>query len=377
MASTSNSSSSSTANINNKPIMSPPSSSMPTTSNLFPRQPFFTRLSLFFRVWSFKTFVFFGLRLLRLTKRAQIQSVAATYTKTYPSCPGLECRVFLPPSVSSTPASSSSTEESQPQKPLLPLYINIHGGGFAIGDPQIDDAFAHHFSSTHNIVVVSINYYKAPLYPFPSLLDSAAALTRAVLDDKSLPVDTTKVATGGFSAGGNICLAVAQYADIRSRVKALVPIYPVVDFSGRYKGEYKPNREGKRDALEGMAGMFNWAYLNPGQDQRDPLLSPIYAKREDLPGRIFFVGAQYDVLCREAEVMARKMAGWEDGEVERDLGVEGEGWEKEGMKWKMISDVQHGFTHVEATGEKEVERKKVCDGLYLDMAVWLRKVWDE
>jgi acetyl esterase/lipase len=216
---------------------------------------------------------------------------------------------------------------------------------------------------------VSINYRKAPSCPFPDLVQDAAEIAKAVLNDPELPIDHSKVAIGGFSAGGNLALAIAQMEGLRGKFSHAIAIYPVVDFSGTFKGTFKTTKDGKRDILENTSRLFNWGYISMGQDLADPLLSPIYAKREDLPNRIFFIGAEYDVLCHEAEVMALRLAGHgENPEVGHD-----ESWENKGIRWWKIPDVQHGFTHVVKRGKAEVERKRISEAMYQEMAEWLRR----
>jgi acetyl esterase/lipase len=233
-----------------------------------------------------------------------------------------------------------------------------------------DDEFCHYFANEFNFCVVSIDYRKAPSCPFPFLVEDAAEVGKAVLADDDLPVDHSKVvALGGFSAGGNLSLAIAQMDGLRGRIGTVIPIYPVVDFSGAFKGSFKTTKEGKRDALEKTAHLFDWGYVSAGQDLRDPLLSPIYAKRESLPPRIFIIGAEYDVLCHEAEVMALRLAG--HGPFP-EVGS-GDSWEREGIKWRKVLDVQHAFTHVKKRGRQEAQRKKQCKDLYKEMAGWLRE----
>lgn len=198
-------------------------------------------------------------------------------------------------------------------------------------------------------------------------MHDAAEVARAVLEDVDLPIDHTKVAMGGFSAGANLSLAIAQMEGLQGRIGHLVPIYPVVDFSGTFKGTFKITKDGKRDMLEKTGVLFNWAYISTGQDRTDPLLSPIYAKRENLPPNIFFIGAENDVLCHEAEVMALRLVG--DG-PNPEVGS-GDSWERDGIRWRRVLDVQHGFTHVRKMGVEEVKRKKQCEELYEDMANWL------
>lgn len=219
---------------------------------------------------------------------------------------------------------------------------------------------------------MSINYRKAPSYPFPYGVQDAAETAKAVLTDPELPIDHSKVALGGFSAGGNLSLAIAQMEGLRGGITSLIPIYPVVDFSGTFKGTFKTTKDGKRDILEKTSALFNWAYISQGQDRMDPLLSPIYAKREDLPPNILFIGAEHDILCYEAEAMALRLVGHGP---KPEVGKQ-DSWEENGIRWRKVLDVQHGFTHAPKRGEEEVQRKKQSEEVYKDMGCWLEKTFN-
>lgn len=290
-------------------------------------------------------------RIMRFTHAAKLQKSLPTYTKRYPVRPMLENRVFIP-------------SNAQPGR-KYPLLMVIHGGGFALMDPSADDEFNRHFANEHGFVVVGVNYRKAPTNPFPDPVHDVAEIVRAVLADQELPVDYSNVAIGGFSAGGNLTLAVAQLPGIKEKVRSLLPVYPVVDFSGRYKGEYRTSKEGKPDVLKDIGPLFSWAYIPPEQDLFDPLLSPIYAGRQKLPQRMFFVCAEYDYLCHEAEIMAKKLAGLEGTDET------GPDWEENGIRFRMIPDVVHGWTHMPKSGEAEVTRRKDLEALYRECAEWL------
>ena len=220
---------------------------------------------------------------------------------------------------------------------------------------------------------MSIDYRKAPSCPFPFVVEDAAEVAKAVLADDDLPVDRSKVALGGFSAGGNLSLAIAQMDGLQGRIGTVIAIYPVVDFSDAFKGSLTTAKYGKWDPSELIARLFNWGYVSAGQDLRDPLLSPIYAKRESLPSRIFMIGAEHDVLCHEAEVMALRLAG--HGPFPQ-VGS-GDSWEREGVKWRKVLDAQHAFTHMEKRGRQEVQRKKQCEELYREMAGWLGEIIED
>ncbi|EXJ55574.1 hypothetical protein A1O7_08502 [Cladophialophora yegresii CBS 114405] len=335
----------------------------PTTTTTTTRgpTPLLTRLRFLLRIYTMKLAVSLFLRLMRIAAiitRRSSSSTLPTYTKRYAIRPQLSNRIFIP--------------RSHVPGTTHPLLIMIHGGGFALCDPSLDDFFNRAMADQHDFVVVSVNYRKSPSHAFPVPVHDCAEITRAVLADTDLPVDLTAcpVSLGGFSAGGNLALAIAQLPGIRERVESVVPVYPVVDFTGRHKGPYRPTPDGKEDRLKEMGPVFSWAYIPVGQDLADPLLSPICVRsREALPRRIFFVGAEYDYLCHEAEIMARRLAYGEEDKT----GEVGDEWENDGIKWRKVKGVVHGWTHMPEKGDKEVSRQNELKTLYREIAQWLRE----
>lgn len=78
--------------------------------------------------------------------------------------------------------------------------------------------------------------------------------------------------------------------------------------------------------------------MNVGQSLHDPQLSPVFAKQETLPPKIFFIGCEYDLLCRESEVMAEKMVRERSGQTVKS----GDSWEQAGIKWEKVLAEEHG-----------------------------------
>ena len=66
--------------------------------------------------------------------------------------------------------------------------------------------------------------------------------------------------------------------------------------------------------------------------------------------------------------MAKKLVNAEDDE---SIG-ETEPWSRDGVKWYIAKDVQHGYTHTSAKGQEEEHRKKVVEDTYDEMARWLK-----
>ena len=253
----------------------------------------------------------------------------------------------------------------------LPLYISVHGGGFALPGPDIDDDFASRFANKHGICVVSIGYRRAPRHFFPYPVHDCAALAEAVVDDPDLPVDRKKVAMGGFSSGGNLSLAAIQLDSLKGKISGVVGFYPPVDFARPVAQKFKdrPLTPGKKDMLAATGSWFTWAYVPQETDRKNPLLSPIYAKKEDLPPKVCLIGCELDMLCKEAQDMADRLAETEEG-VKKIL-ADGNGWEKGGVRWEKVIGEEHAFDHAESKGEGGIARSKRAEELHDSVARWL------
>ena len=285
-----------------------------------------------------------------------------TYLKSYAECPGITNRVFVPSDYKSGSAA-------------LPLFIDIHGGGFAIGAPLLDDPDNIELSQKHGICVVSIGYRLAPKYPFPIPVQDCAAAIQAVLADPDLPADKSKVAVGGYSAGGNLALAATQLNGLNKRIKGAVAYYPSTNWteSREEKLEKATSPPGKKDMLVDMIPMLNLGYIDYNQDRRDPLLSPHFAERAALPEKLYILGCEYDLLCSEAEETAEKNAELETGQKVAD--IEGVGWTKGRVRWRKILGVEHGFNNVVNSMKEAPERKRLLEkraDMHADVARWLK-----
>jgi acetyl esterase/lipase len=293
-----------------------------TPKKYAPTLSVFKRLQLAIRLRLFK---FVTSTLINLINLPGIRdnSTLPTFIKVYPCRPNLKNRVFIPKSWKSGDA-------------LLPLYIDIHGGGFALVNPITDDKFCSYFSNANKVLVVSLDYPKTPQYQFPAPVEAAVDLVNAVLQDEALPLDKNKVAIGGFSAGANLALAATQHESLQGKIKGAVPYYPPVDFTTPIAVSLaaRPKDAGP-DMLEADGPMFNFGYIKPGQDLSDPLLSVTYALREKLPPKLYIIGCEHDLLCRDAEIMAKKLANI--GETTDTV------WEKNGVKWEKIIGEIHGM----------------------------------
>jgi acetyl esterase/lipase len=320
------------------------------------------RLNCFFQLWLLKSLASLYFLYLRLVNPPQA-GTQPTLTKRYRCHSALETRIFYPRSYN--PA----------QRQLLPLYLNIHGGGFALCDASVDDTFCSAWANRTGMLVVSLNYRKAPLHPFPTATLDISKVAKSVLADDSLPIDHSRIAIGGFSAGGNLALSVSQLPGLKGLIKAAVVYYPIVDF-GHPPNEKLDSRPYKaslvNDTLEKTSWWLDWGYVSVGQNRRDPLLSPVYAGRDELPPWIYMIGAQWDMLRLETQEMIHRLAGLEDR-----FGVEQEeDFEVGKYKWTLARGCPHGFTHASPRkkgGNSRRKREEIAQGIYAEAHEWLKK----
>jgi len=94
-----------------------------------------------------------------------------------------------------------------------PALLHIHGGGYVLGMPEINDIANRSFAMALDCVVVSVNYRLAPETRWPGALeDCYAALTWLAGNAAELGVDPARIAVAGESAGGGHAAALALHA---------------------------------------------------------------------------------------------------------------------------------------------------------------------
>ncbi|KAL3427939.1 alpha beta hydrolase fold protein [Phlyctema vagabunda] len=322
-----------------------------------PATGFFERIYFFIRLWGLQKVAEYGVATLR-TFQPLPRNQQPTFTKSYAARPHLKNRIFVP--------------RSHKPDELLPLYIDIHGGGFALCNPSFDDEFCADFANANNFLIVSLDYSKAPQSAFPTATDDIEALIHAVLEDEALPFDKNRVAIGGFSAGGNLALSAVQAPELQGKIHAVVPWYPVLEWvtTTEQKLKTRPYRNEKDvDLLEAMGPMFNYGYIKEGQDLLNPRLSVSYADKKTLPKWIFFVGAEYDMLCAEAKDMVMDLAGLNEAEMEECI----YSFERGTYRWRMARGVMHGYTHnIGPETPDQVVRLQRCEETFAEVGEWLK-----
>jgi acetyl esterase/lipase len=193
----------------------------------------------------------------------------------------------------------------------VPAMLWIHGGGFVMGDSEIDQDNNIALVREAGIAVAAVNYRLAPRHPFPvPIEDCYAAMRWLHAESKTLGVLPGRIAVGGSSAGGGLAAGVALMAHDRGGIPIAFQllIYPMlddrtvlrtdIDLSGVRLWNDKCNR-------------FGWSsYLTmpPGSPDVHPYAAP--ARRENLsglPSTWIGVGS-FDLFHDEDQLYAKRLA---------------------------------------------------------------------
>lgn len=93
----------------------------------------------------------------------------------------------------------------------LPVYVNVHGGGFVVGHPEQDDPWCRYLAAHAGVIVVNADYVLAPGHRFPAAPQQIYdVVCWAASADRDW--DGTRLCVGGQSAGGNLSAAAARLA---------------------------------------------------------------------------------------------------------------------------------------------------------------------
>ncbi len=137
----------------------------------------------------------------------------------------------IPNGTEAKPLRLRTYRPATPKTPT-PALVWIHGGGFVMGKPEMDDRLLMRFAREVGICVVSIDYRLAPLHPFPQPLEDCYTGLRWVFDHADqLGIDPQRIAIGEGSAGGGLAATLAQMAHDRAEVPVVFQllVYPMLN----------------------------------------------------------------------------------------------------------------------------------------------------
>ncbi|MBN2098655.1 MAG: alpha/beta hydrolase [Dehalococcoidia bacterium] len=169
--------------------------------------------------------------------------------------------------------------------PPTPALVWLHGGGYVMGRPELDEVRCTQYVRELGMTVVSVDYRCAPAYPFPAgLQDSYSALKWVASKYQELGVDAERIAVGGESAGGGLAASLVQLAHDRQEVKPIFQllVYPMLDDRTALRTDLDDR---SNITWNHMSNRFGWeSYLGKKCGAGDVPDYAVPARREDLSG---------------------------------------------------------------------------------------------
>jgi acetyl esterase/lipase len=209
------------------------------------------------------------------------------------------------------PAGDLPVRLFRPKGEARALFLHIHGGGWILGQPEMNDLTNQHLADDFGLAVLSVDYRLAPEHPYPAGPDDCEAAARWLLEKGPAEFGAEKMFIGGESAGGHLTLVTGLR--VRDRIGAIDRLAGLNLVFGWYDVNGTPSQWGNGghpDMLDAANLRFMVDSFTPGMDEnerRDPDISPLFADLSGLPPCLVSVGT-YDHLRDDSLFLAPRLA---------------------------------------------------------------------
>lgn len=229
-----------------------------------------------------------------------------------------------------------------------PCVIYLHGGGWVFGDLDSHDGITCDLALKANVVVIAVDYRRAPENPFPAALDDSYRVVCEVAENHDhYHIDPSRIALAGDSAGGNLSAAVSLRARDEGGpiLAAQILVYPALcaDFS---LPAYRDEANAPLLSSEEMRYYID-CYLPDEAQRQHPYAAPLLADSYSNLPPAWIVAAEHDPLCDDAKAYAQHLSA---------VGIPVELWVAPGLV--------HGFLrarHMSASAAVAFDR--LCDAV--------------
>jgi len=189
-----------------------------------------------------------------------------------------------------------------PERSSTGVFLHFHGGGWTLGESDMQDVRLAGLARATGLTVVSVSYRLAPEHRYPAGPDDCEAAALWVLSDIARAALGTDgpVAIGGDSAGAH--LAVVTLIRLRDRHAITGAFGAAVLEYGCFDLSMTPSQRlwGERNLVLSTP-IISWyaeQFLGDAdlERRRDPDISPMFAELPAMPPAVFTVGTQDPLL---------------------------------------------------------------------------------
>jgi len=210
------------------------------------------------------------------------------------------------------------------------LVLDIHGGGWVIGNARMDDRHNAARVQAVDAVVVSVDYRLALRTPLQAIMDDCLLAARWTLGEglpewRHLPLFVVGESAGGHLAAGTL-LRLKAWPELMERVAGAVLFYGVYDLAGT------PSVQAAGPetlVLDGPGMLPALRLLTPGMrdaERRRAPLSPLYGELEGMPPA-WMIAGDIDPLRDDTLQLAARWRQVADVEL------------------NLLPEAPHGFIH--------------------------------
>ncbi|WP_246226479.1 alpha/beta hydrolase [Pseudomonas atagonensis] len=205
------------------------------------------------------------------------------------------------------PAARVPVRIIRPQTEAQGVVLDFHGGGWVIGNAQMNDALNIAMVKACNVTVVSVDYRLATSTPVEGQMADCLCAARWLLTDDEfagLPVIVVGESAGGHLAAATL-LGLKQWPELLERVSGALLYYGVYDLSGTQSVRSAPAQTLLLDG-PGMVEAFRMLTPEATEEQRRQApLSPLYGDFSGFPPALMLAGELDPLRDDTLELAAR------------------------------------------------------------------------
>lgn len=190
----------------------------------------------------------------------------------------------------------------------LPVMVYFHGGGWVIGNMDGFEPTVRSIANKANIVVIQVQYQKAPERPFPIPFDDCYTTLEWVASNaEKLGINPNQIGVGGDSAGGNLAAAVALKVRDTKLINLAFQmlVYPCTGNDGSL-----PSAINYSEGYGLTSKVMRWyenQYAQNESDKTNPYAFPAFANDLTNIAPAIVVTAQYDTLADDGRIYANRL----------------------------------------------------------------------
>ncbi|MFJ2280713.1 alpha/beta hydrolase [Pseudomonas sp. NPDC087803] len=187
------------------------------------------------------------------------------------------------------------------------VVLDFHGGGWVIGNAQMNDELNAGMVNQCDVAVVSVDYRLAVNTPVEGLLEDCLGAARWLLgceEFANLPVIVVGESAGAHLAAATL-LGLQSSPDLLQRIHGALLYYGVYDLTGTASVR---NASSATLVLDGPGMVEALRLLTPDRSdaqRQQPPLSPLYGDFADMPPALLFAGELDPLRDDTLELAAR------------------------------------------------------------------------